>query len=127
MNHDELFGRVRDLLPDPDSAAYFLHWGSDGKAWPTFISLLPQADGTVLATQGDMRERIIPVLDETGQRRVFPDEASACEWAWTEIQIARRPQRSYSQAELERWRLQGEEKARLRAERERQWLAERGG
>ena len=105
---------------------YLLHWAADGRPLPTFISLIPHTNGTVTATQGDMRERIIPVVDEEGNRRVFPDEASACEWAWHEIQLARRPPTELTAEQQARFAANGEEKRRRRAERNAQWKAEHG-
>ena len=126
MNHHDLFERVKALLPEPALASYFVHWASNGRPAPTFISLIPHTDGTVTAMQGDMRERIIPVLDDEGKRRVFVDEASACEWAWSEVLQARRPAPVYSQEEEARFLANGDAKRRLFEEQERTWYAEHG-
>ena len=124
MNHRQLLEKIAELLPEPSQAGYFVHWAADGRPVPTFISLIPHADGTVTATQGDMRERVIPVLDGTGNPRVFPDETSACEWAWREVVIARTPSPPMSPAQVAENRANGDEKRRLMAERLARWRAE---
>lgn len=124
MDHRQLLQKIEQLLPEPSQAGYFLHWAADGRPVPTFITLLPQADGTITATQGDFRERIIPVLDEAGNTRVFADEASACEWAWRQIVSAREPSPPISSEQAASNRANGDEKRRLMEERLVRWRAD---
>lgn len=123
MNHEELFERIKGLLPEGAQAGYFLEWARDGRPVPTYICLLPRADGTVIATQGDLRTRAIPVLDENGQRRVFSDEANACEWAWEMIVLARASGPPINAEQRARNLVNGDEQRRLMAERLRRWEA----
>ena len=126
MEHSELYQRIATVVEEQVTAGYLLHWAADGHPLPTFISLIPHANGTVTATQGDLRERIIPVVDDAGNPRVFPDESSACEWAWQEIQSARRPPTILTAEQQARFAANGEEQRRRRGERNAQWKAEHG-
>ena len=126
MNHRDVIQKVRAILPEPAIAGYFFDWSSNGRVSPVFITLIPHSDGTVTATYGDMRERIIPVVDDAGNPRVFPDEASACEWAWQGLQEALRPPIPLTAEQKARFTANGEEKRRRRAERNAQWKAEHG-
>lgn len=109
MDHQELYARVKGLLEEPAMYGYFIRWASDGLPGTAFINLLPQHDGTVIATYGDNRMKIEPVTNEDGGRRVFPNEASACEWAWAEIQEARTPPATPTPEQTERALASGRE------------------
>jgi hypothetical protein len=120
VNHLEL-ERLVDELVTPDFAPYMFAWVEVGRPSSVFLSLIPQTDGTVLATRGDLREKVEPWVDDKGNRLVFLDENSACEWAWKEIQSARRPPRPMSSDERARTLANGEEKRILWEERLRRW------
>ncbi|PKI92906.1 hypothetical protein CW368_00955 [Actinomycetales bacterium SN12] len=90
MNHNELKHLVEDLV-SPAFAPYMFTWVERGDAPPSFVSLIPQDDGTIIATYGDQRTKAEPVLDDSGARVVFSDEDRACRWAWAEIKEARTP------------------------------------
>lgn len=109
MDHRELYTKVKGLLVEPAMYSYFIRSASDGQPGTAFINLIPHHDATVIATLGDNRMRIAPVTNEDGSRRVFPDEASACEWAWAEIQEARTPPPTPTPEQAQRARTSGRE------------------
>lgn len=91
MNHKQLYAMVKGILEEPSTYDYFIHWASDRRPTTAAVSLIRRRDGTVVATHGDSRLKIEPVLDADGNRLVFADEAAACEWAWAWIRTARVP------------------------------------
>lgn len=123
MDHFELYKRIATVVEEQATVGYLLQWAANGRPLPTFISLIPHPDGTVTATYGELRERIIPVVDEYGARRVFADEASACEWAWQEIECARRPPRPRAEAEKAKAVRDGENITQQVAKLNRRWKA----
>ena len=66
----------RSFLP------YAIDWVAGGRPSPTLVALIPQGNGTVTATVGDLREKVEPVTNDDGSIRVFASEDEACEWAW---------------------------------------------
>lgn len=96
MDHNELYRKVRAILPDPEQYGYLIRRVTDGSPTPVGISLIPNSNGTVIATTGDNRTKVTPVLNSDGSRRIFEDEPSACEWAWQRIQLERVPPPTYS-------------------------------
>jgi hypothetical protein len=100
-DHVELEHRLL-TLPHVDRAflPYVFAWVTAGPPSPTLISLIPQPNGTVTATRGDLRQKTEPVLTESGELRIFPDEPSACAWAWQQLRggLAAAPAYSPDQA-----------------------------
>lgn len=119
LNRAELVERIRSVIPpDGVGVGYYLSWGEPSAA---MVSLIPGPDGTFTATEGDMRDRIVPVEDAPGHRRVFADESAACEWAWQIIRAARTPAPEVSAEQAERDRLASADVTARWEERVRQW------
>lgn len=94
MKYKELVERVA-TMPGMDrrSVVYLItrsraRWGEPS---PSGLSLVMHRGGTYTATYGDNRDRVVPATDADGRELRFPDEDSACEWAWEIIQRSREP------------------------------------
>ncbi len=120
VNHRGLQKLGAELV-SPDFLPYMFAWVTGGKPSPAALSLIPQRNGTVTATFGDLRLKVEPVLDADGAVRVFANESEACEWAWAWLQEARTPPPLRSEAEERAMQESGERvMARYRAlERDR--------
>ncbi|MFK3669990.1 hypothetical protein ACI2IX_07435 [Leifsonia aquatica] len=77
---------------------------------------MAQRRGTYTATYGDLRETTTPVTDAEGHELWFPDEDSACEWAWERIQEARAPRPPMDPDQQARDKASGDEIRRRAAE-----------
>ena len=91
MNRTELKEAIRTIVSDDAAIVYLFTWAAEGRAAPSYISLVPQRDGRVRAMHGDNRDRVEPWLDAQGQPLVFADEAAACAWAWEMLRETHRP------------------------------------
>jgi len=110
MNHEELIARLARIAPDPGFVSYMFTWADNGQPAATLVSLIPHDDGTVTATEGDLRTRAEAVTDDSGGVRIFPNEATACDWAWEQLRHVGAPAPTYS----------AEQNARAAASREEQ-------
>ena len=92
MKYKELVDRVA-AMPGMDRASvpYLITRSRWGDPSPSAFGLVAHRGGTYTATYGDNREKTTPVTDAEGRELRFPDEDSACEWAWERIQEARAP------------------------------------
>jgi len=86
MKYAELQQRVAATAKSGESfVRYAIAWVPTGRPSPTLVALIPQKDGTVTATVGDLREKVEPVTNEDGSIRVFANEDEACDWAWENL------------------------------------------
>ena len=67
VNHRELQKLVAELV-SPDFLPYMFAWVTGGKPSPAALSLIPQRNGTVTATFGDLRLKVEPVTMTQGER-----------------------------------------------------------
>lgn len=73
----------------PDFGGYLIDIARTGRPSSAFLTLIPHRDGSWTATQGDFRSKVETVIGADGAPARFPDEDSACRWAWQKIQSAR--------------------------------------
>lgn len=97
MDHEALRQRIA-ALPGGDLSFVpsAFEWVETGAPSPVLIALIPQQDGTVLATRGDLRMSVEPVRNADGSVRVFANEADACGWAWEELRTSLTDRPSYT-------------------------------
>lgn len=89
MKYEELKERVAATLREPSGIAYYLSYSKPGEqVAPTAIAIAEQSDGSYLVCEGDLRQKTSIALDSSGKPLVFPDEDSACDWAWGRLRDA---------------------------------------
>jgi hypothetical protein len=108
MKYQELLDKVA-TLPDvtPQGVSYFVTRTFTGEPNTSVLTLVAHRDGTYTATYGDLRTRIISATDPEGRELRFPDEDSACDWAWEYLREARGHVPTYSAEQRARWEAAG--------------------
>lgn len=90
MKFDELVRKVEDLPSvGPSGVGFLLDIARKGRPSSAFITLIPHRDGSWSATRGDLREKVETLRGSDGTPVRFPDESSACRWAWEKIRSTR--------------------------------------
>lgn len=90
MDYEELVEKFQGL-PNVGSSlvSYLIDIARTERPSSAFLALVPHRDGIWSATQSDLRDKVKTVIGADGAPVRFPDEDSACRWAWEKIKIAR--------------------------------------
>ncbi|WP_162819175.1 hypothetical protein [Leifsonia aquatica] len=90
MKYEELVEKAATLpRMDRDSVPYLVTRVFGGDPNTSLLTLIAHRDGTYSAAHGDLRTKAVPMTDADGRELRFPDEDSACDWAWGYLQEAR--------------------------------------
>jgi len=90
MKYDELVEKAATLpRMDRASVPYLVTRVFGGHPNTSLLTLIAHPDGAYTATHGDRRTKASPMTDSNGRELRFPDEDSACDWAWEYLQEAR--------------------------------------